>query len=288
MTAADHRPPATALAAVVIANVALAFGPWFVRLADVGPVAAAFWRIVLAAPILVAMAAATGWHIRRLSGGLLITLMLAGIAFAADLGSWHLGIVRTTLANATLFGNSATLIFPIYGFIALRTAPTRTQAAALALATAGGALLMGRSYSVDPRHLTGDLLCMLAGILYAVYFILMARARAAMPPLPALALSTLASVIPLIGFALLLGEKVMPEHWTPLIGLALASQVLGQGMMIYALGKLSPLVIGIALLIQPVVAATVGWIAYDERLALADLAGALLVAAALVLVRRAR
>ena len=46
--------------------------------------------------------------------------------------------------------------------------------------------------------------------------------------------------------------------------------------------------IGIALLVQPAVAATVGWIVYDERLALPDLAGALLVAAALVLVRRGR
>ena len=37
-------------------NVALAFGPWFVRLADVGPVAAGFWRIALAAPLLFALA----------------------------------------------------------------------------------------------------------------------------------------------------------------------------------------------------------------------------------------
>ena len=36
------------LLAVVVANVALAFGPWFVRLADTGPVAAAFWRMALA------------------------------------------------------------------------------------------------------------------------------------------------------------------------------------------------------------------------------------------------
>ena len=289
-TQPNHDPPTLALVAVVAANVALAFGPWFVRLADVGPVASAFWRITLAAPILVAMALASRGHARLAlpPPALLGALALAGIAFAADLGSWYLGIVRTTLANATLFGNSATLIFPIYGFIAARALPSRTQALALAFAALGGGLLMGRSYDVDPRHLGGDLLCLLAGVLYAVYFILMARARAAMAPLPALALSTLASILPLLGFALLLGEPVLPADWRPLIGLALASQLFGQGLMIYALGKLSPLVIGIALLIQPVVAATVGWIVYDERLALPDLAGVLLVAAALVLVRRGR
>lgn len=288
MTPAAPPPPLRALVAVLLANVALAFGPWFVRLADTGPVASAFWRLTLAAPILVAMALGTGWRPQGLARGLWVALALAGLCFAADLASWHLGIVKTTLANATLFGNSATLIFPLYGFIAARALPSRMQGIALLLAAIGGALLMGQSYSLNPRHLAGDLLCLLAGVLYAGYFILMARARETMPPLPTLALSTLASIAPLLLFALALGERIVPSHWGPLIALALVSQLIGQGLMIYALGKLSPLIVGIALLTQPVVAATVGWIVYDERLGLADLAGALLVAAALVLVRRGR
>lgn len=284
---APAAPPASAFIAAILANIALAFGPWFVRMADVGPVAAAFWRITLAAPLILGLALITGGRLRGVTPGVLGLVAAAGVAFAADLGSWHLGIVRTTLANATLFGNSATLIFPLYGFIAARALPSRGQGFALLLAAAGGALLMGRSYQADPRHLAGDLLSLLAGVLYAVYFIAMARARAVMAPLPALALSTLASIAPLLGLALLLGERILPGHWGALVGLALASQLFGQGLMIYALGRLSPLVIGIALLLQPAVAATLGWITYGERLAPVDLVGAALVAAALVLVRRA-
>ena len=286
--ATPANAPRRAYVAVILANIALAFGPWFVRLADTGPVASAFWRITLAAPLLVAMALATGWRPAGLARGLWATLAVAGVAFAADLASWHLGILQTTLANATLFGNSAILIFPLYGFIATRSLPSRVQGLALALASVGAALLMGQSYQLDPRHLGGDLLCLLAGVLYALYFILMARARSTMPPLPALTLSTLASIAPLLLFATALGERIVPTHWGALIGLALASQVFGQGLMIYALGRLSPLVVGIALLVQPVVSATVGWIVYDERLGLPDLIGAALVAVALALVRRER
>jgi drug/metabolite transporter (DMT)-like permease len=273
-------------AALLVANIALAFGPWFVRLADTGPVASGFWRITLAAPLLVVLALASGARPVRLGGTLWLALLVSGVAFAADLGSWHLGILRTTLANATLFGNSATLIFPIYGFIAARAWPTRTQGLALLLAAIGAGLLIGRSYQLDPRHLAGDLLCILAGILYTLYFIMMARVRNVMAPLPALAVSTLASSLPLLAFAALMGERIVPAHWTPLLGLALVSQVIGQGCMIYALGRLTPLVIGIALLIQPVVAGTVGWLAYGERLTAPDLVGVVLVACALVLVRR--
>ena len=282
-------PPPSALVALVVANLALAFGPLFGRQSDVGPVAAAFWRMALALPLI----AAGAWALRernvpmpRLPARAWWLLAAAGIAFAGDLGAWHVGILGTTMANATLFGNCATFIFPLYGFLAARSWPSRIQGWALVLAAAGAALLMGRSYQLDPRHLVGDLLCVLAGVLYAVYFVLMADIRRTMSPLPALALSTAASLLPLLGFALLLGERVLPGNWAPLVTLALLAQVLGQGCMIYALGKLSPLVVGLALLIQPVVAAAVGWTVFGERLAAPDFVGIAMVAAALVLVRR--
>ncbi|WBH15184.1 DMT family transporter [Sphingomonas radiodurans] len=276
---------ALAFAALLAGNIALAFGPWFVRLTDVGPVAAAFWRIALATPLLLALAAVSAPRAFASARGLGWILLGSGVLFAGDLASWHVGIHQTKLANATLFGNAATFVFPLYGFLVARTWPTRMQGVALGLAAVGAALLMGQSYQLAPENLIGDLLCLVAGILYAGYFILMARARATMPPLPALGLSSAAATLPLLVAALLLGERIMPGDWTPLVALALLSQVVGQGLMIYALGRISPLVIGLALLTQPVVAAAIGWLAYGETLGSADLIGALLVAVALVLVR---
>jgi drug/metabolite transporter (DMT)-like permease len=275
-----------AFAALIAGNVALAFGPWFVRLADTGPVAAGFWRVALAAPLLLAIAWRGGWRPAGLGKGLWWMIGIAGVSFAADLGSWHLGILRTTMANATLFGNCATLIFPLYGFFVLRAWPSRTQGLALLLAAIGGALLMGQSYSLNPRNLAGDLLCLFAGVLYTLYFIIMARVRETTAPLTALGLASFAAILPLLLAAWLLGEQIRPHDWWPLLGLVLVSQLIGQGLMIYALGKLPPLVIGLALLTQPVVAAAVGWIVYDETLGAADLSGAILVAVALVLVSR--
>lgn len=274
------------LAALFASNVALAFGPWFVRLADVGPVAAGFWRIALATPVLLAAAALLGQSPLRQARGMWGVLALGGLAFAADLAAWHAGIHHTVLANATLFGNAATLIFPIYAFVVARAWPTRSQGIALALAAVGAVLLMGRSAELSSQNLIGDLLCLLAGALYTVYFVTMARARETMQPLPALALSSLLGTVPLLVAALVLGERVLPGDWTPLVGLAVVSQLIGQGLTIYALGHLTPLVIGIALLVQPIVAGTIGWFVYAERLGTLDIVGAVLVGIALVLVRR--
>lgn len=287
-TVGAQRHGAWPIVALVLANVALAFGPLFVRLTDVGPVAAGFWRLMLATPVLLAAAMLMGDRPVRAAKGLWAVLAIAGLAFAADLASWHIGIVRTTLANATLFGNCATLIFPIYGFVAARAWPSRTQGLALLLAAIGGALLLGRSASLSSTHLAGDLFCLFAGVMYAVYFVFMARARERLAPVPALALSSLATIPPLLVLALGLGEQVLPGNWWPLLALAIVSQLIGQGCMIYALGHLSPLVVGIALLIQPAVAAALGWAIFGETLAAADAIGAALVAAALVLVRQGK
>ncbi|MBB3473873.1 DMT family transporter [Sphingomonas sp. BK345] len=285
---------AAAFGALVVANSALAFGPLFVRLADVGPVAAAFWRMALALPLLGGAALVAARRTRGVAPATSAParrtwlLALAGLAFAADLGTWHAGILQTTMANATLLGNSATFLFPLWGFLVARTWPTRWQGLALLLAAAGAALLMGRSYQLDPRQLGGDLLCVCAGVLYAIYFILMSDVRRAMAPLPALALSSAASLLPLLVIALALGERIIPGNWTPLLGVALVSQVIGQGCMIYALGRAAPLVIGLALLIQPMVATAVGWVWFGETLGGPDLVGVAMIAAALVLVRRER
>jgi drug/metabolite transporter (DMT)-like permease len=287
----DTSPPAAArtgryaFAALILANIFLAFGPWMVRLSDVGPVAAGFWRLALAIPFLLLLACAGHKKSFGIGWGMAAVVAVGGLFFAADLAAWHYGIVRTKLANATLFGNTASLIFPFYGFLVARALPGSVQTGALLLAIVGAGLLLGSSYELSPEHFEGDLFAILAGLFYTLYLIVIDRARRTLAPMPVLALATVAGAAPLLLLALALGEKVMPGDWTPLILLSLGSQVIGQGLLVYAVGHLSPLVVGLGLLTQPVITAINGWLAYGERLSAADFAGALLICAALVLIR---
>jgi drug/metabolite transporter (DMT)-like permease len=138
-----HQPQPALLAfpALILANLFLAAGPWMVRLADVGPVAAGFWRLALAVPFLAFLALRQGRGQPLPGWGLVAGVALGGIFFAADLAAWHAGILRTTLANATLFGNFASFLFAIYAFILLRTLPRPVQLLALLLAGIGTLLL---------------------------------------------------------------------------------------------------------------------------------------------------
>jgi drug/metabolite transporter (DMT)-like permease len=281
-----QTPLAFGLTALMIGNLALAFGPWFVRMADTGPIASAFWRVAIAAPLLFVIAAQSGQFRRVPSLGMAWLFALAGLLFAADLAAWHLGIGLTKLANANLLGNSTSFLLPLWAFVAARHVPSGRQAAGLALAGLGTVLLMGQSFELSPDNLGGDLLCLLAGGFYTAYLLLMARARGNDGPWPSLAWVSAASAPPLLIAALALGEVIMPTNWTPLLLLALLSQIVGQGLMIYAIGRVAPLVFGLLLLVQPVVAALIGWALYDEALGIVDGAGALLIGLALLIVRQ--
>jgi drug/metabolite transporter (DMT)-like permease len=263
----------------------LAFGPWLVRLADTGPVAAGFWRLALALPFLWLVAKYAGQPVHWPGRAMALALALAAFFFAADLAAWHAGIRLTKLGNATLFGNFASFAFAAYGLWLARKWPSRLQGIALGLAAAGCVALMAGSAELSVRHLRGDALALAAGLLYTFYLIIVERARGRLQPLPLLFLASLFGALMLLPFSLALGERVMPQDWLPLFALALASQVLGQGLLVYALGHVPPLVVGLAFLTQPAISAAIGWAVYGETMTGLDWSGAVAIAIALVLVR---
>lgn len=276
------------LAALLGGNVALAFGPWLVRLADTGPVSAGFWRLFLPIPLIGLLA----WFQHRRESGavrpdlpLAMLCVVAGIFFALDLASWHFGIERTRLGNATLFGNSGSIILMIWGLFALGRPPKRRELLGIAAALGGAAILVGRSLEISTATALGDLFCLFAGFCYVFYLLPAQRARARIGQWSVLLLVCLSASPVLLGIAWQLGEPLWPTDWTPVIVLALSSQVVGQGLLVFSLRHFSALVIGLALLTQPAIAATIGWLAFGETLAPMDVLGMVLVGAALVLAK---
>ncbi len=277
-----------AFAAMLLGSIMLAFGPWLVRLADVAPIASAFWRLGLGVVPLALLARYTGEPTPpgAIDRRVLVLAALAGVFFAADLAFWHLGIVRTTLANASLLSNAASFLLPLWGFVVLGHRPGKKALLAIAFALVGTVLLVGRSAELSPRHLAGDLFCLVAALLYTAYLISVDKLRSTLSAFPLLTLATLFGGLALLPVALMMsGGAFWPHNWTPLLLLALGSQVIGQGLVVFAVGHLRPLVVGLTLLAQPAVAAAIGAMRFGEVPGAIEITGAAFVVAALVLVR---
>ena len=101
----EKRRFAFAFAALVGGAVAMGASVLFVRWADVGPYASAFWRVFLALPFLFVWMRLENRSAARPS--LDRAVLLAGLLFTGDLFFWHLAILGTTVANATFLATTA-------------------------------------------------------------------------------------------------------------------------------------------------------------------------------------
>ncbi len=279
-------PRLLAFAALLAGNIAIAFGPLLVRFADSGPIATGFWRLALATPFLLFVGYRFGFRFSAISRSTYWLAIIAGLFFGVDIILWHIGIFQTKMANATLFANCASLLLVIYGVIVARKMPSKWEGVAVLFAFVGAALLMGQSLELSPRHFAGDLLSLGAGLTYTVYLVLMMKMRQNTESWGALGMASAIAAVVLLAGAVFAGEQIIPTFWWPVLLLAFTSQFFGQGCLTYALPHFSPLVIGLALLLQPALSATAGWLAFGEMLTAMDFVGSALIMIALVLVRK--
>ena len=261
------------------------------RLADTGPVASAFWRVALAVPLLFLWQGQQG---RRSppSGDSRLTpaVIAAGIFFALDLGVWHWSIVWTSVANSTLLANLASIFVTLMGWLLWKQRVSRLFLAGMATALAGMFVLVGPSFAAGGTRFFGDVLGALTAIFYGSYMLAIKVARdAKIPTARIMAWSTAISAVALLPFAWLSPQPFWPATaggWLAVCGLALVSQIVGQGLIAYAFAHLPASLSAVSLLIQPVMAAAFAWILFGEAIGPAQFAGGVIVLAGIWIARR--
>lgn len=286
MSAAGRALPALVLGAVLIG-----LAPIFVRLVDVGPSAAAFWRLALALPLLGLLL----WRLPQAPPdaprpGALRWLWLAGAFFAADLALWHQSIRYTSVANATLLANLAPVFVSFTAWHLFGERIGRGFALGLLLALTGAGLLVGDSLRVGLKTVFGDLLGVAAAVFYAGYLLGVSRQRRVFNTVQVMFWTTATGALLTVPLALGLGETLTPPDargWLLLAGLALLSHVGGQGLIAYALAHLPASFSSVSLLVQPVAAAGFAWALLGERFGPQQAVGGAVVLAGILICRLA-
>lgn len=267
--------------AVVAGAVAIATAAIFMRLSDVTPTAAAFWRVTLALPLLfIWMQLDPATHKARTAPNApkwFWPSIVVGFWFAADLFLWHWSVEKTTVANATLLANMATVLTAVAGFLFLGQRFKNRFVVGLVCSVVGAVVLVGQNASLNPDYLLGDVLGLLTAVAYAGYIIFGANARATLTTPVIMFGSALTTAVFLLPAALLEDGHFFPPTlaaWLPLLGLAWFTHVLGQSLIIYGLAHVPATLGSVTLLIQPVISAILAWWIFAEALGLGHLLGA--------------
>jgi drug/metabolite transporter (DMT)-like permease len=289
MSQRSYSAELKALAALFAGAFAIGSSGIFVRLSETGPTATAFWRGLLALPLLGLWALlerrprtpdedGPGWRDPM--------FLWAGVFFAGDLALWHWSLVLTSIAASTLEANCAPMLVTLLAWLMWGERPRLSFLASLALALAGMLLILAPKFAGGGHALIGDLLGLGTACFYAAYILAVARLRARHGTGIVMFASTLVFTVLLLPLALT--QKFLPDDahgWWLLIGCAVIAQVLGQGLIAYALALLPATFGSVGLYAQVIAAALYAWLLLGERLAPIQLAGGAVVLLAIALAR---
>jgi drug/metabolite transporter (DMT)-like permease len=278
-----------AMGALAGGVLAISWSAILVRWAKMPGVSSAFYRTLIATVVLWPL-----YPFFRRTGGRISrrTFWIAaagGVFFAGDLGFWNVAVMRTSAGNATFLSNISPLFVGLFTWMLTRRLPSRRFWTALGVSTAGSCLIV----SSDLRHafsrFSADGLAVLAAVCFALYLVITGRLRERVDAAMLLALSTTASAVTLLVWAV--GGHISlavpgAGSWWALLGLGLICQVGGYFGLTYALGHLPATVTSILWLTIAPLTAVFAWMIFGERMNPMEIAGGVLVLAGVWIVGR--
>lgn len=271
-----------AIAVLLFGACVIGLSPILVRLTTTGPAAAGFWRLLVALPFLAMMTYRVSGPIRAPSR----MALTAGLMFALDLGFWHYGIKYTSVTNATVLSNLTPVVVTAFAWIFLRQRPRALFLLAVAIAVAGSwimALAKGGGPGLDAP--LGNALSVTTALWYALYMLAIGEGRKTEAASRLMFWSSVIGAPLMLFAALLLHEQIAPLTAGGLaacVGLGLM-HVAGQGSIAWAMGRLPTSVASVVVLVQPVVAAWLGWMIFGEAVGPTQAVGAGVALAGVVL-----
>jgi len=261
----------------------IAFSAILVKLAEVTPSTAAFFRCAYAVPLLAVLA----WMERRRHGPQAprdrMLAFGAGAIFAADLIFWNYSIKAVGAGLATVLGNLQVVLVALLAWAALGERPAPRTLVSIPIALTGVVLISGvvgsGAYGDDP--LLGVVYGVLTAISYALFLLILRQAGSSeRPPAGPLFDATLSAAV----FCAIAGVAIGDIDWVPeaesqawLVLLALSSQVLGWMLISVSLPRLPAALTSIVLMVQPATSVVLGVVLLDEAPSAVQLSGVAIV-----------
>jgi len=267
------------------------------RLADVSPLASAFWRMALAAPLLWTWALA-----RRRTDlaegkpiGFMPAVAWAGLFFAGDISLWHLALHDTSVSNATLLSNFAPIFIALWMWLRFGERFAPLFLVGLVATLIGAVMLVAPNAisgeAVSATRTFGDGLGLASAVFYAAYLLAIKDARERYSTARLMAWSTTVTALVLLPIAMLGSDALLPQRasgWLPLFGLALVAQIGGQTVIAYALAHLPASLASVSLLIQPLTATVAAWLILGEKVEPIQMVGGALLVGGIAISKAAK
>jgi drug/metabolite transporter (DMT)-like permease len=264
-----------------------------IKLADTGTASAAFYRSLLALPLLTVLAALEQRKRGPRPLRSRLGAMLAGVFLAIDLVLWNHAIADVGAGIATLLGNLQVVFVTVAAWLLFSERPGRWYFLSLPVVLAGVVLVSGLAdHAHGVRSVAGIEYGLGTSIAYAAFLLILRQTSAATPHVAApLAEATLGATVGAAALGLVFGGWQLGIGWHAfgwLLLLAMTSGTAGWLLITSSLPRLPASLSSLLLLLQPAAAILLAAVVLGEHPSPLQLAGAALVCGGILIAARAR
>lgn len=275
---------------LAVAVMAVSLSAIFIRLAEAPGVVVALYRMLIAS-LLLAPITLRGLRRTPFTGRTLGYTVLAGAFLAVHFAAWITSLSYTTVAASVTLTCTNPLWLALFSWLFLGRPPSLAMLLGVLLAVAGGALIGFGDLAGGSAPLLGDALALMGAITVSAYLLLGRAAQRHGLGLSAYAGSAYAvAALLLLPLPALFGLPYLDYSmatfgWVFL--LAAVPQLVGHTGVNYAMKFLDPTLVASIILLEPLGAAVLALLLFDEIPGLVTVIGAVVLLLGVILASRA-
>ena len=225
----------------------------------------AFWRMLSASGML------WGYSLASSCGSLSPInkklTVFSGVFLGLHFAFFFLGVRHTSIANATLLGNTGPFFTTIFALFSGERISKMTYLG-LGLALLGVLIVQGSGINLGGEKIWGNSISLLSGFCVGLSYIFSSKIREETGTVVYGRSLFLVAAVTIGIIAFFMGDSLFEfqkEHIVWLIFLGLVPSILGHNMLNYAIKYLTPTTVASVPLGEPVIATMLGYVIFSER-----------------------
>jgi drug/metabolite transporter (DMT)-like permease len=268
-------------ATLFIAIVSLSMAGILIRLseAEINPIATGFNRLWIATLALGLWSGISSTH-NQLSdkptdnqetyttGMIGLLIAAAGIA-SVGLLLWNWSLTQTSVANATVMRNFNVLFTPLLGWLLFGQHYDKKFLIGMVLAIAGVIGIGLNDFQIANSNLQGDTAALMSAMAISLFFLIVEQLRTKLNTTTIMLWRCGVGCVLFLPLFLLSGDKLFPYSligWLVVAAQAIICQILGQGLLVYSIKRVSSGFISLVVPLEVLFAGIAAWIIFSEKI----------------------
>ena len=273
---------------LTIGVISVSFAVIFIRLADAPPLVIATYRLIIASMLLLPFTALKSKRLlKKPSGSDALLITLSSLFIALHFALWITSLSYTSIASSVVIVTSHPIFVAIISYFLWHERLNKLAIFGMAIAFGGVIVINYGGLIISSETVIGNFLALLAAISMGAYLIIGHQLKERVNILPYLTYIYTGAAAMLLIAAVVSGQALLGysgRTFAMIFLLALVPQLIGHSSLNLAVRMMPVTIVSVAILGEPVIAITLGYVILGEGITVTEILGSALALGGILMV----